>query len=59
MPVNSNEQLTGQELCRVHTRSELKRCEIGGTRHDVEYEVEHLVKFHHLDLVDLSHVPSM
>ena len=46
----------GQELCLVCT---LERCEIGQTRHDVECEVEHLVKFHHLDLVDFSHMPSV
>ena len=58
-PINSYVQLIGQELCRVRTRSEHERCEIGRTRHEAECEVEHLVKFHRLDLIDLSHVPSM
>lgn len=58
-PINSYGQLIGQELCRVRKRSELERCEIGRTRHEVECKVEHLVKFHRLDLIDLSHVPSM
>ena len=51
-PINLYGQLTRQELCRVGARSELERCEIGRTRHDVACEVEHLLKFHHLDLVD-------
>ena len=37
---------------RVRSRIELVKCETGWTRREVECEVEHLVKFHCLNLVE-------